>query len=60
MKVEINEQKILTEILERDSDLHFKVKSKVEERLQYPDGKHKSFNPYPGVRVGRCTITYES
>ena len=33
MKIEINEQKILTEILERDGDLHLKVKEKVQQRL---------------------------
>lgn len=33
MKIEIDEQKILTEILERDESLHLKVKQKVEERL---------------------------
>jgi hypothetical protein len=33
MKIEINEQKILTEILERDGDLHLKIKAKVEQRL---------------------------
>ena len=33
MKIEINEQKILTEILERDGDLHLKIKQKIEQRL---------------------------
>jgi len=33
MKIEIDEQKILTEILERDGDLHMKIKNKVEQRL---------------------------
>ena len=33
MKIEINEQKILTEILERDGSVHQKIKEKVEERI---------------------------
>lgn len=33
MKIEIDEQKILTEILERDESLHSAIKRKVEERL---------------------------
>lgn len=33
MKIEINEQKILTEILERDSTLHQKIKDVVERNL---------------------------
>ena len=33
MKIDINEQKILTEILERDGDLHIRIKQKVEQRL---------------------------
>lgn len=33
MKIEINEQKILTEILERDASLHQKIKETVERNL---------------------------
>ncbi len=33
MKIEINEQKILTEILERDGSLHEAIKKSVESRL---------------------------
>lgn len=33
MKIEINEQKILTEIIERDGSLHQKIKEVVEQRL---------------------------
>ena len=33
MDIKINEQKILTEILERDGDLHEKIKEKVRQRL---------------------------
>lgn len=33
MKIEINEQKILTEVLERDGSLHQKIKETIEKRL---------------------------
>ena len=33
MKIEINEQKILTEVLERDGSLHQKIKEVIERRL---------------------------
>ena len=33
MKIEINEQKILTEILERDASVHHKIKERIENDL---------------------------
>ena len=33
MKIEINEQKILTEVLERDSSIHEKIKNVIEQRI---------------------------
>lgn len=33
MKIEINEQKILTEVIERDGSVHQKIKEVIERRL---------------------------